>query len=914
VHGLRRLRRDRAGLIILHPSSLLRTAAPGCLTTSQHLLVLGGSWLLVGLFTYPLILDPGRLMPHHKDPFMYGWTMVSNVHRLLSVPLAVFHGNTFYPHGNTIAYTDLLLTPTLTAGPIYLLTGNPVLQYNLTLLIWWVLSGWAMYVLAFALFRSHAAATIAALGFTLCPFRTDFYLEFQMQLGFPIPLAVLGLLRLLESHRWRHLAAVVLFLWVEALASMYYAIILGLCLAVLTILHAILRPGAWSWRLVGKGLVGALVLGLILGPFLVPYVQNRRELGLERTLRQPPKHAADVLTYLETGVAKLYHFSPTEHLAETSLFMGFAALLLAAVACIVPGDGRAANAGRGRIRGALTLGMGALVVGLALVLGWGDGVRAAGFRPPAPQRFFDAILLLGLARLGLEGWGAARAGEHRGPLGEREVRWVCLFLIVLFFNLSLGPWIHFDRKEVGKGLYYHLYEYLLPLHAIRITSRIGVIVVLGVSLLAGLGMKLLAGRLPTPRRRVALTSGVALVMLAEYHSFPLPYQQVDWSERPAVYRALAADPDDVAVLEWPLGWEYWDDYYTFMSSGHWKRIVNGASGFLPRMTHDISNALSKPDTPQKPFPAPGALKFLLGIHPLRYVVVHNALIGPEEQQKWRRLRETPWAEHVGTFGEADLYRLSGDAAGTRVDKFFSWDYARARKELVFRARAVGPAAEERWLDVELNGRPMARRDIGPDWTTIALPLPPALNRSAPNVVTLLWRYRRPDVARREAIGRTGVVAPVDLYVASGGLRAGYQASVLVNVVEHAQNLRGYNVVAIHSTSGEVLWSDRFDTHVSKDESRRLADAIDRVPRGAIVVAAVKDEGSRSLTDEAVAALGSIGAAEDIRGRYRVSHLVIGVKGGPPGSALEQSGDRLLEVTLGTAPSQIGVEIHDFQLR
>jgi hypothetical protein len=112
-------------------------ASPARLSIGQHAAVLGGLLLLLALFTYPLIRDPGHLLPYHKDPMMYGWTMVSNTRRLLSTPLAVFHGNTFYPHGNVVAHTDLLVTPTLfPAGPLYLLTGNPVLQYNLTLLLW----------------------------------------------------------------------------------------------------------------------------------------------------------------------------------------------------------------------------------------------------------------------------------------------------------------------------------------------------------------------------------------------------------------------------------------------------------------------------------------------------------------------------------------------------------------------------------------------------------------------------------------------------------------------------------------------------------------------------------------------------------------------------------------------------------
>lgn len=886
----------------------------------QHLAVLAVSFALVCLFTYPLILDPGGLLPKHKDPFMYGWTMVSNVRRLLSAPLAVFHGNTFYPHGNTIAYTDVLLTPALApAGPIYLLTGNPVLQYNLTLLSWWALSGWAMYALAFALLRSHPGAAIAAAVFTLSPFRTDFYLELQMQLAFPIPLGLLCLLRFLETQRWRHLIGLAALLWVEALASMYYAIILGLAVVVVTALHAILRPGCWSWRLVGRGAVGAAVLGIVLAPFLVPYVQNDRELGLVRELRQPARHSADILTYFETGVTRLYRFRPSGHIAETSLFMGFVALALAATGCVSrePSRDPAPSPRRARLRWALTVGTAAAVAAVAVSLVGGDLLRAAGLRVPRPQRFFDVILLLGLMRIGAEGFWAARDGDHRRPLGEHELRWIWLFVIALFFVLSLGPFIHYGRQEIGRGLYYYLYPVLVPLHAIRVTARLGVMVVLGVGLLAGLGLKRLCARLPGTGVRAAVTGVVALLLLAEYATFPLPYQRVDWRRPPPVYRVLAADPDDVAVLEWPQGWEYWDDYYTFMSINHWKRLVNGASGFSPigpAMTVNISATLSEPERPQRPFPSPAALRYLLGIHPLRYVVVHNKLLDPREQRKWQKLRESAWARHLGTFGDDDLYRLVQDEAGTRIEKFFSWDYARTRREIAFRVRPLGPAARERWIEVDLNGRLLARHAVDDGWTSVEIPLPRDLYRSAPNTLTVRWRYREPEPAPRRPIGATGVVAPVDLYVASGGFDAGDRASILAPVDEHARNHRGYNVVAMHPTTAAILWADVFDTYASADESRRLADAIGRLPPGTIVAAAVKDEAAQSLTEEAVAALRSVGAARDIRGQYRVSHLVVGVKGAAPGTAIERSGYEPLEVTLGMPRDRFGIEVRDFALR
>src|SRR5262249_10288336 len=191
---------------------------------------------------------------------------------------------------------------------------------------------------------------------------------------------------------------------------------------------------------------------------------------------------------------RLYTFSPTRHIAETSLFMGGVALALAVLGCTLrdpgPPSGTAEPPFSRWLGRALALRIGAAVLGLVVRLAVVDLFGAATpLSLPGPESLRDDVLVLSLARIGLEGWRAARAGAGRAPLGDRELRWIGGFLVVLFFDLSLGPFIQYHRHEVGKGLYYYLYPYLLPLHAMRISSRIGVIVVLAVALLAGLGLR-----------------------------------------------------------------------------------------------------------------------------------------------------------------------------------------------------------------------------------------------------------------------------------------------------------------------------------------------------------------------------------------------------------------------------------------
>jgi hypothetical protein len=114
-------------------------------------------------------------------------------------------------------------------------------------------------------------------------------------------------------------------------------------------------------------------------------------------------------------------------------------------------------------------------------------------------------------------------------------------------------------------------------------------------------------------------------------------------------------------------------------------------------------------------------------------------------------------------------------------------------------------------------------------------------------------------------------------------------------------------------SGAVTARDAFDTFRAETEAARLAAFIRAVPGGAIVAAAIQDEGVARLTDEAVAALASLGGAVDPRGSFHVSHLLVGVKGAPPGSAVEAVGHQRLVRVIGVDREDRAMEVDGFRL-
>jgi interleukin-like EMT inducer protein len=149
-------------------------------------------------------------------------------------------------------------------------------------------------------------------------------------------------------------------------------------------------------------------------------------------------------------------------------------------------------------------------------------------------------------------------------------------------------------------------------------------------------------------------------------------------------------------------------------------------------------------------------------------------------------------------------------------------------------------------------------------------------------------------------------------VRSGGQPYGDTASIRVPLGELSPNRRGYNLVALEP-SGAFRDRVSFDTFENRRASRELAAWVQALPANAIVLGAVKDEASAQLSAEAVGALATLGVRGDLRGRYRESHAFIGVKGAPPGSALEALGPRAVEVRVGEPDEVFGMELVEFRL-
>jgi Interleukin-like EMT inducer len=878
-----------------------------------HLGVYAACLILIAWWTWPLVQHPGHFVPNNTDPRLFSWVMISVFRNLVTRPLFLLDGSGFYPYGLSLTFAEPLVTPSLVAGPLFWWTGNPYFAYNLTLLVFWAASGWAMYAVTHRLTRRHEAAAVAALIYTLAPPRIEYAVEFQMEIMFGLPLAVYLVVRYLETQRLRHLAAFIVVFWLQAIAVWYFAVILGLGLAVLALAYALRRWSGWRLATPLAGAVGGVVLAAALLPVARPFFVTRAELDLERSAGDALDRSANVLTYVTTDGTWLANLVRIHFSSETTLFPGLLAVGLAALAVAWIRADQAANSPPGWPERLVALGMGASLVVAVLTIVGDERLRIGTAWTRLPSATACGVALLGclLLRDAIAGWRRWQAG-----LGDRRLtygEWVLVLGTMGYFAflLSLGPLVMVGHRDAGEGLYFWLHPYVLPLRAIRGPTRFGLLVLTVVALLAGLGTAWLLERVSARR----LVTAALLCAVALDLSAPRPhYQWIETYTRP-VDAVLRAQPDEAAVLEWPLNDPGVDVDAKLRSVGHRQRVVNGFAGFVLDYQRELSGILA---TSAPPFASPAARTALAQIYPLRYLLLRDVARRAAGRPAGQAMADASngFLRFHGTYGADDLYDIVPlPGRGRWLTRLVPYDVIVSRPVLLaaLRPTRTEPGVNQA-VSLTLNGVPVARTALDVP-TTLTATLRGPLRRAEPNAIRFEMEYHRTATALGPShrLGTTGVTVPVDALVRSGGQPYGNAASIRVGVGELAPNSRGYNLVAL-DRSGATLDQVVFDTFADPEASKALAKWVDALPAGTVVLGAVKDEASGQLATEAVRALGTLGVSGDLRGHFRESHAFIGVKGAPVGSAVEALGRRAVEVQVGRPEVEFAVELVAFELQ
>jgi len=544
------------------------------------------------------------------DPVLVIWALAWNCSQLLAIlsgdagrAATYFDANIFFPAPHTLAFSEHFIGQALQVLPIYALTGNAVLCYNLLYLSTFVLSGLGAFLLVRALTGSRTAGLTAGLLFAFAPYRFPQSSHLQVLSSQWMPLALYGFHRYFETGRRRGLAWGAAALVMQNLSCGYYMLYFS-PFAAAYILAELTARRLWGSARAWRDLVvaGAIVIAVTV-PFFLPYVSLRDLQPSTRSLSEVGRYSADVYSYLTAFEehpiwGRVMQRFPRP---EGQLFPGLAALLLAAIGIFWSGEsaGSAQNLDAPlqrpikdpplRRRAAIALAViGVVHVALfvAVLFGRRFTLDVGGVvlrMSDATQLWLRATIAGALALIVSRVW-RARLVPFLWPRGV----WLVALLAAMW--LSLGP----APTSMGRPLdlaspYRVLYDMAPGFDGVRAPSRFWMVGLLALSVLGGFG----AARLARRPAGVALLGLVWLLCLAEARVDPFvvngagpvagfiaPEPRLRGrGDAPPVYAAVAREPSNTVLAELPLGQPDFDLRAMYYSTFHWRKLVNGYSGF-----------------------------------------------------------------------------------------------------------------------------------------------------------------------------------------------------------------------------------------------------------------------------------------------------------------------------------------------
>jgi hypothetical protein len=189
--------------------------------------------------------------------------------------------------------------------------------------------------------------------------------------------------------------------------------------------------------------------------------------------------------------------------------------------------------------------------------------------------FFPGVVAILLAAVAI--WSATTGRAHPAYLRARTLM-LCA-IAAAGFALSLGP---------ATPIYGWLFAAFPPMQGLRAAARFGNLFLLGMALLAGLGLAWLRGHV---RPRAAAVLGVVALALVNVEALRAPFEYRRFEGIPNIYRLLAQEPGPVVLAEtpfYPPHAVFENAEYVLNSTAHWRPLMNGYSGYIPQTYHRVA--------------------------------------------------------------------------------------------------------------------------------------------------------------------------------------------------------------------------------------------------------------------------------------------------------------------------------------
>jgi hypothetical protein len=266
------------------------------------------------VFFWPLIIHIGSYSSG-GDAMFNAWTLDRDQHCILGEGCPSYaNGNIYFPHKDTMLYSETQLSAGLVTLPLHLINQNPLFVYNVWTVASFFFSGWFMYLLVKYLSKGKEwPAILAGLIFEFAPFKMAAIWHLQNLSIFCLPLAVLLILKYFETKHKKYLWFLLPTLLYQFYASWYQMVFMLIALA--TLLGGMLICKLVRWRpvLIVSGIMLIAIIATL--PLAKQYVQFSKTDKATFGIVDQTVYSSSVSDYFipnsGTLIGKVYyHFRP----------------------------------------------------------------------------------------------------------------------------------------------------------------------------------------------------------------------------------------------------------------------------------------------------------------------------------------------------------------------------------------------------------------------------------------------------------------------------------------------------------------------------------------------------------------------------------------------------------------------------
>lgn len=471
----------------------------------------------ISLFFLSYFINYTELSTHIQDfaDANYIATVIStNCDKFIHNPLSFFEFTTYAMYGieNNLCHIDHLFNISLLITPIHFIFNNPILDFNIALILIFISNAIGMYFLCYYITKNRYASILGGIIFGCSP-QMLWYIyaaHFNVIIFGFLPFAIIFYMKYYDTGNSKYLLLFSLFLLFQML-SRWYIVIFSFIIFSIFFLYTISLK--FDLKKICYIILVLLLIVLCLIPFYIPYKKYYEEVLLFPISKQL-KLSASYTSYLLPPI-----FEPTQTLFGGILLDKF-------------NIDRATNTSSWR---------NSHFIGYFVLL----------------------MLLLYIPYI------------YKKGIFSRKLIMLCYFGIIVSFMLSLGFVIYINNTPTDYKLpWYFVYKYILPLRFIRSLSQFAIIVHFFAAILFSMAYTQLFTKIDSSKKTLRILILFLFISILTYEYLPTQKNSKRIKfEVPEIYNYIKNNKDIKAFLELPIIMR--SDKYMMYSNYHKKYVYGG---------------------------------------------------------------------------------------------------------------------------------------------------------------------------------------------------------------------------------------------------------------------------------------------------------------------------------------------------